>query len=109
MSAATPATRAQAGLVPLTSQYAPSLPWAGTSTPGAATCTDRLLLEKPATAPSALTAATLSTPGYSAGKETGAKLECGERSWPELPDEATSTTPRDSAYCKAARTALLGA
>jgi hypothetical protein len=35
--AATPAVSAHAGLVPLTSQYWPSLPWAGTSTPGAAT------------------------------------------------------------------------
>jgi hypothetical protein len=37
ISAATPAVSAQAGLVPLTSQYWPSLPCAGTRTPGAAT------------------------------------------------------------------------
>ena len=61
--AATPATSAQAGLVPLTSQYCPSLPWAGTDTPGAATLTERLSLEKRATAPLAATALTLITPG----------------------------------------------
>jgi hypothetical protein len=63
MSAATPATSAQAGLVPLTYQYPPSLPWAGTSTPGAATWTDKLSLEKPATLPLEFTAPTLITPG----------------------------------------------
>src|SRR5580704_6703189 len=61
--AATPATSAQAGLVPLTSQYCPSRPWAGTDTPGAATLTDRFSLEKGATSPLALTALTLITPG----------------------------------------------
>ena len=61
--AATPATSAQAGLVPLTHQYCPSRPWAGTDTPGAATWTDRLSLEKPATVPAMSTAPTLITPG----------------------------------------------
>src|ERR1700755_2950516 len=61
--AAAPATSAQAGLVPLTSQYCPSLPWAGTDTPGAATLTERLSLEKLATVPLAETALTLITPG----------------------------------------------
>src|SRR6185437_6492853 len=61
--AATPATSAQAGLVPLTDQYWPSRPWAGTRTPGAATWTDRLSLETPATAPATFTAPTLITPG----------------------------------------------
>ena len=60
---ATPAVSAQAGLVPLTSQYCPSRPWAGTLTPGAATWTDRLSLEKRAADPLWLTAATPSTPG----------------------------------------------
>ncbi len=46
MSAATPAVSAQAGLVPLTTQYLLPLPCAGTFTPGAATCTDRFSLEK---------------------------------------------------------------
>ena len=36
---------AQAGLVPVTTQYLPSRPCAGTDDPGAATWTDRLLLE----------------------------------------------------------------
>ena len=61
--AATPATSAQAGLVPLTNQYCPSRPCAGTDTPGAATWTERLSLEKPATAPLESTAPTLITPG----------------------------------------------
>jgi hypothetical protein len=61
--AATPATRAQAGLVPVTSQYWPSRPCAEMFTPGAATSTDRLLLENPATWPVELTAATPMTPG----------------------------------------------
>ena len=61
--AATPATSAQAGLVPLTSQYSPSRPWAGTVTPGAATWTERLALENPATLPLGETAPTLITPG----------------------------------------------
>src|SRR6185437_2731656 len=92
--AATPATSAQAGLVPLTSQYPPSRPCAGTFTPGAATWTDRLSLENLATAPVSLTAPTLSTPGYSAGKDTGAKRPAFWASFcPELPEEATSTTP----------------
>src|ERR1700730_11830791 len=63
ISAATPAVSAQAGLVPLTSQSCPSLPCAGTSTPGAPTCTDRLSLETLAAAPLCETAATPSTPG----------------------------------------------
>ena len=63
ISAATPAVSAQAGLVPLTSQYCPSRPCAGTLTPGAATWTERLSLEKPAGAPLRDTAATPSTPG----------------------------------------------
>ncbi len=63
ISAATPAVSAHAGLVPLTSQYCPSRPWAGTFTPGAATWTDRLSLEKPAATPLRLIAATPSTPG----------------------------------------------
>ncbi len=63
ISAATPAVSAQAGLVPLTSQYWPSRPWAGTLTPGAATWTERLSLEKPAADPVRDTAATPSTPG----------------------------------------------
>jgi len=61
--AATPATSAQAGLVPLTSQYWPSLPSAGTFTPGAAIWTDRLSLENEAGLPDRPTAATPSTPG----------------------------------------------
>ena len=73
ISAATPATSAHAGLVPSTVQYRPSLPCAGTRTPGAATWTERLLLEKPAAEPSLVSAPTLSTPGYSAGNDTGAK------------------------------------
>src|SRR6516164_673004 len=63
ISAATPAVNAQAGLVPLTSQYWPSLPCAGTRTPGAATWTERLSLENPAGMPSCATAPTPSTPG----------------------------------------------
>src|SRR2546430_1828410 len=51
VGAATPATGARGGRVPLTSQYSPSRPWAGTDTPGAATLTERLSLEKPATTP----------------------------------------------------------
>jgi len=53
----------QAGLVPVTSQYWPSRPWAEMLTPGAATSTERLSLEKPATWPPLLTAATPITPG----------------------------------------------
>ena len=49
--------------MPLTSQYSPSRPWASTATPGAATWTERLSLENPATAPLGLTAPTLITPG----------------------------------------------
>ena len=49
ISATTPAVRAQAGLVPLTYQYRPSRPCAGTLSPGAATWTDRFSLEKLAT------------------------------------------------------------
>ena len=63
MRAATPAVSAHAGLVPLTSQYCPSLPCAGTLTPGAATSTDRLSLEKLAAVPASVTAPTPSTPG----------------------------------------------
>ena len=63
ISAATPAVSAQAGLVPLTSQYWPSLPCAGTFTPGAAIWTDRLSLENGAGPPDRSTAATPSTPG----------------------------------------------
>jgi subtilisin family serine protease len=61
--AATPAVSAHAGLVPLTSQYCPSRPWAGTLTPGAATWTERLSLENLAGDPLRDTAATPSTPG----------------------------------------------
>src|SRR6266571_1948241 len=63
ISAATPEVSAHAGLVPLTSQYCPSFPCAGTCAPGAATCTDRLSLEKLAGSPFWSTAATPSTPG----------------------------------------------
>src|SRR6266536_2737288 len=63
ISAATPEVSAHAGLVPLTSQYCPSPPSAGTCTPGAATRTDRLSLENLAGAPARSTAATPSTPG----------------------------------------------
>jgi len=63
ISAATPAVRAHAGLVPLTSQYCESLPSAGTLTPGAATVTDRLSLENAAGRPSGPTAETPMTPG----------------------------------------------
>src|SRR5262249_24911209 len=107
ISATTPATSAQAGLVPSTVQYMPSRPWAGTFTPGAATFTDRLLLEKPAALPWESSAPTLSTPGYSAGKETGASWRWS--SWPELPDDAISTAPCAAAYCSPARPAPLGA
>ena len=93
ISAATPATSAHAGLVPSTVQYRPSRPCAGTACPGAATLTERLLLEKLAAVPLRYSAPTPMTPGYSAGKDTGANP--GSRrasSRPELPDEATSTT-----------------
>src|SRR6266571_5825435 len=63
ISAATPAVSAQAGLVPLTTQYLLPLPWAGTFTPGAATWTDRFSLEKYAGLPDCVTAATPITPG----------------------------------------------
>ena len=63
ISAATPAVSAHAGLVPLTVQYPESRPSAGTSTPGAATWTDRFSLEKEAAWPFWPTAPTPSTPG----------------------------------------------
>src|SRR5262249_13191607 len=91
ISAATPATSAHAGLVPSTVQYVSSRPSAGTCTPGAATLTDRLLLEKPAGLPSWPSAPTLNTPGHSAGKETGAQPGArGWWLWPELPEDAIS-------------------
>src|ERR1700734_1731557 len=62
-SATTPAVSAHAGLVPVTIQYLPSRPWAGTAEPGAATWTDRLSLEKLASWPPWASAATARTPG----------------------------------------------
>ena len=96
MSAATPATSAQAGLVPSTEKYWPLLPCAGIFLPGAATLTDRLPLENEVGSPVLVTAPTLITPGYSAGKDTGAmrlERECRVSLSPELPADATRTTP----------------
>ena len=108
--AAAPATSAHAGLVPLTNQYCPSRPCAGTRTPGAASWTDRLSLEKPATAPLELTAATLITPGYSAGKESGAMPPAPASDGPpEFPAEAITTTPCALAFSNAALTVALAA
>src|SRR5260370_36009432 len=95
ISAATPAVSAHAGLAPLTSQYWLSLPCAGTSTPGAATWTDRVSLEKASALPALFTAASPGTPGLSSGKAycAGALARASAAS-PVLSRQALTTTPQ---------------
>ena len=74
-------------------------------TPGAESTTDELRSENGARTPESFTAATDTTPVNAAGYEYGVYAGPGA---PLLPADATTRTPRDTAYARAACMARLG-